>query len=126
MYRVSESSSAALYYTLFWSQALLAAADSAAPDGAALLGLGYGSEADSQDSGTSGLVPHKPRAGKSPAELSSWENRASLETESQEVRDTAGNTDAAGKQAETQEEERKDSQALLPFVKGQRCNLDML
>lgn len=123
---VSEPSSAALYYTLFRSQALLAAADSAAPDGAALLGLGYGSDADSQDSGVSGRVPQKPRAGKSPAELSSQENRALPMAGSQEVRDAAGDGGAAGKQAETQEEERKDPQALLPFIKGQRCNLDML
>lgn len=104
---------------------LSAAADSVAPDGAALLGLGYGSDADSQDSGASGRV-QKPRAGKSQAELSSQENRASPRAESQEVKDTAGDSGAAGQQGEEQEEERKDPQDLLPFVKGQRCNHDML
>lgn len=87
------------------------AADSAAPDGVALLGLGYGSDGDSQDSGASGQL-QKPR----PA----GDSRASL-AESQGVGDTAGDTSpAAANQVKEEEEERNDPQPSATFVKGQR------
>ena len=104
-------------------KALPAVADSVAPDGAALLGLGYGSDADSQDSGASGRVPQAPRAGKSQAETQ--EDRASRAADSGQVGDTAGGPSAASRQAEEREEERKDPAAPITFVKGQRCKPDI-
>ena len=85
-------------------------ADSAAPDGAALLGLGYGSDAESQDSGASGQV-QKPRAVKG--------GKASP-AEPQEVRDAAGDNSSAAMQVKEQEEEQTDLQPSAAFVKGQR------
>ena len=93
-------------------------ADGAAPDGAALLGLGYNSDGDSQDSGRSaqpragqpGLATSAQGPGASPAAVAG--NEANAEDNS-----NMSPTTAAGGWVNEEDNEK----AIMPsFVKGQR------
>ena len=98
--------------------------DRGGPDGAALLGLGYGSDADSQDSGDSQQIP-KAKIVKDKAEADEQGSRASP-AGSLGHRDAVNGDKAAAPAAgrkvkkEEEEEEQKAVQARPSFVKGQR------
>ncbi len=100
---------------------LLVAADSAAPDGAALLGLGYGSDADSQDSGRSPQL-QKPLAAKSEPALADQGTGASPAATSG---DEAGAVESCSMSPATAaggwvKDEEQKGPAGPSFVKGQR------
>ena len=95
-------------------RALICHADGAAPDGAALLGLGYGSEADSQDSGVSGQA-QRPRA----VQLESKPgDQGSSASQAESPGGSLG--PKAGGWVKEEEEEQKQDLALPGLVKGQR------
>lgn len=96
-------------------------ADGAAPDGAALLGLGYNSDGDSQDSGRSA----QPRAGQpglalsaqGPGALASSPAAVDGDGANAEDNPSMSPTTAAGGWVN----EEDDEKAIMPsFVKGQR------
>ena len=100
---------------------VIAIVDTEAPDGAALLGLGYGSDGDSQDSGKSPQA-HKPRAVKLESALSGQAVRAVsaavLEDQAEAGNSMSPSTAVGGW---VKDEEKADS--ALGFVKGQRWEL---
>lgn len=97
-------------------------ADSVAPDGAALLGLGYGSDADSQDSHESGRA-QKLKATNSKAEAAEQGSRASpaaLSTGDKVAAGGDGASQTAGGWIKGEEVDQRQAEALLSFSKGQR------